>query len=1409
MKKHYSKLRKSSFSFSRRYSTDAVVFSSYEPYHGSSEDLYTKKSSIYRSSGQLLKTLGCQRSLTTKGSSFEKKAHRSKSLTQIDCLEPPPSQRLMKGDGLGASGVNISNTPGSGSTGTVSGAGGVSDSQQQQHHQKRSPSKCDSSPESGATLLSDLHYSSDRLVVPSYHHASSLGLDEEDTTLSRFKNVSQQQHHPQQQQQQHHHQQQSSQQQHQHHPQLHHHHSSSSMLSHHDNLTSSLDQYKPEDVILSRGFQSTGSRKSYLEETGSSLSHDGTLKSSKGSRGQLARRSGGIFSNPFKTDREKMDQLTELLNLYSVHGIPDQVGLLRFESELDKLEAARQKLNNGANSTTSTSSSVSGGTGSTFNLNSSNSSISIKQLSEESLFLEDHWRCIVTNWETMPKKLQNQQDAIWELLHTEVFYIKRLRVIADLFLSCLCNLQGECLLNDIDTEKMFSNITDVYKANHYFWMHHLLPMLKASRENHQPLNPIIMKDGFLNFDVIFRPYVRYCLEHSNCLHYVKEKHKESELFKAYVVWCETRKDCDRLRLMDLLVKPMQRLTKYSLLLKAILKKTDDDDQKAALKSMNYSVEKFVCQVDACLRRRHDMEKLASIVSRIESYDALDSSNDEVEKVLKEFTRLNLTCPMPGCLSSRIRQLLLEGSGLKLRDSYTSSKLDVHCFLFTDTLLICKSVGRKGDKVRVIRQPFLVDRIVTHELKDGSGFIVIYLNEFNVASAFFTLYTTETRTWLEHIKRAQDHYEEAKQQLIKSQEKNKAKSDIENANADDAKIVTKNDSNNNSNSSNNNDNISKPTLNPLVRTGTGTDNENENENDDDPDFPGTALLVTNQSPQSSRSSLMRSQSGSMDISESNFALGSSLMIVPSTTPNLLSQNYGPDGEPLPSRAISFELGELRNPSMTVEDLEPFGRSHSMETRQPPVSVTITSPRPERRAFLLRGAGSEKSYDSMYESSINTLSVNVPTLHINDKTVTTSIQVPVLSKQSQSQQQLQQQQLLQYQSTVKPSASPPSSSSSSSNAPRQRSVSPRSLQRSLPISSGYPAANKPPLVKMKNITGLKVHSAPPSEGPSPVHSFDSEAGMGEGYPISSALAGVDTVEGYGAPLIPPSSGMAGYNTSIISIGESNSPEFYYTYETSTLSPGKGTSAATANDPSEDDLDTAKSRLHQKRSVRGERRYHTADSIENIKKEKDSSIHKRLSWNFGQQSSGGGRGCGHGSGCPSSGSACGSGPSGSHDRVLCNKHFNKCLSSESVYTSSGFSSTGSVPLSVNSCECEQCGIEILGHIQEMEPSAESPTTSLDPVSSEEMKRKTLSNVHPSSPRKVDPSDSSGSGHGETSKSTTGANPVIGPSDIKIDVSEVKDGISSVQITLSGTNIGKPSKNDLKKMKEFLLTSLEASEV
>ncbi|KAI1309388.1 Pleckstrin homology domain-containing family G member 5 [Halotydeus destructor] len=456
-------------------------------------------------------------------------------------------------------------------------------------------------------------------------------------------------------------------------------------------------------------------------------SHEGSLKSHK--RSPLSRsRSGGIFSNPFRNDHDKMEQLTEILNQYSLTGIPEQNAILTM------------KRRPGEDS------------------------------DDELFYLEEHWRHIVAHADHLDKKVQSQQDAIWELIETEVFYIKRLRVVTDLFLACLCNLQNECLLNDTDIDKMFSNIQQVYEANHQFWLNYLLPMLNSSRSSQLPLNPILMKDGFLKFDQLFYPYIKYCLEHSSCLQYVKEKHKESELFKAYVVWCETRKDCERLRLMDLLVKPMQRLTKYSLLLKAILRKTDSEFDATALKRMNESVEQFVLAVDASLRQRHEEEKLACVVSRIESYDVIDCGlGEEIEKVGKDYCRVDfLTRPMIGCRSHQIRKLVLEGSGLKLKESPSSSKMDVHCLLFTDLLLVCKATGRKNlDRVRIIRQPYLVERLVPIELKDSSSFALLYVNELKVASALLTVYSPDARTWLDHIRRAQELYSEAKQRANQS------------------------------------------------------------------------------------------------------------------------------------------------------------------------------------------------------------------------------------------------------------------------------------------------------------------------------------------------------------------------------------------------------------------------------------------------------------------------------------------------------------------------------------------------------------------------------------------------------------------------------------------------------------------
>ena len=60
------------------------------------------------------------------------------------------------------------------------------------------------------------------------------------------------------------------------------------------------------------------------------------------------------------------------------------------------------------------------------------------------------------------------------------------------------------------------------------------------------------------------------------------------------------------------------------------------------------------------------------------------------------------------------------------------------------LLVCKPLTKKGDKVRVIRQPYIVDRLVMQEGAKDAALLCIYLNEYQLATAAFTLYCSESR-----------------------------------------------------------------------------------------------------------------------------------------------------------------------------------------------------------------------------------------------------------------------------------------------------------------------------------------------------------------------------------------------------------------------------------------------------------------------------------------------------------------------------------------------------------------------------------------------------------------------------------------------------------------------------------------
>ncbi|KAJ8981834.1 hypothetical protein NQ317_004784 [Molorchus minor] len=370
--------------------------------------------------------------------------------------------------------------------------------------------------------------------------------------------------------------------------------------------------------------------------------------------------------------------------------------------------------------------------------------------------LEDDWRDII-DFSDLTEKQQQQQTALWELIKTEVAYIKTLKVVTDLFLACLKDLQSKNLLKEIDTDKLFSNITEILGSN----------VCEICENTNVPPVLKICWRVFTVFRIFFQSYYKYCAEQSRCQHYCREN-LDSEVFTAYLTWCESQKECNRLRLMDILVQPMQRLTKYGLLLKAILKNTDEDVERENLHTMIKMVDDFVNNVNSSLKHRQDKERLKGIIARIESYDIVETKDDDIEKILKKeksLTLLDLTRPMLNCPIERKRHLLLEGD-LKLKDSGTS-KMEVHCFLLTDMLLVCKPSTKKGGAtMRVIRQPYLVDRLVVSELhRETPSIAIIYKNEFDMAVAAFVLQNNDARKikgWKDGIAKAQALYAQAKQ-----------------------------------------------------------------------------------------------------------------------------------------------------------------------------------------------------------------------------------------------------------------------------------------------------------------------------------------------------------------------------------------------------------------------------------------------------------------------------------------------------------------------------------------------------------------------------------------------------------------------------------------------------------------------
>eukprot|EP01135_Chromosphaera_perkinsii_P000256 Nk52_evm25s62 gene=Nk52_evmTU25s62 len=211
-------------------------------------------------------------------------------------------------------------------------------------------------------------------------------------------------------------------------------------------------------------------------------------------------------------------------------------------------------------------------------------------------------------------KCTKRQDVVKELISSEAAYIEDLKIIISVFLTPLKKM----LLSVEECGEIFGNIETILMLNTTLYDKiSTCAILGEGRMDYVSDAGPIAK----HFIDIFPKFMIYC---DYCRAQIKvkkelDKYSERPGFASFVKECEAHPSCRRLSLSDFLVKPVQRLTKYPLLLHSILKYTPRShiEYRDLLKAVVISRD-MVSQINATLKADEESHRMAELMENLNS-----------------------------------------------------------------------------------------------------------------------------------------------------------------------------------------------------------------------------------------------------------------------------------------------------------------------------------------------------------------------------------------------------------------------------------------------------------------------------------------------------------------------------------------------------------------------------------------------------------------------------------------------------------------------------------------------------------------------------------------------------------------------------------------------------------------------
>ncbi|KAJ4938086.1 hypothetical protein JOQ06_002712 [Pogonophryne albipinna] len=357
-------------------------------------------------------------------------------------------------------------------------------------------------------------------------------------------------------------------------------------------------------------------------------------------------------------------------------------------------------------------------------------------------FLQDHSSQVSASSDPHGFK---RQEAILELFTSEcVYFLDQLMVLKEVFLASLTNLQMTNCLADIESWRLFANLNELCLVSFGF-LNNLLCVIKDTFEITEAGGPTLLELLSKAFqESICHCLQKYCLNYSTALLYL-DSLKPREDFGSYVKWCERNEQCRRLQLRDLLVAPLQRLTRYPLLLRNIAKRCQTEEETRGLQVIAEQVDTSICMevpscvenfpISACEASTQLFDGFCDLEGKVkwlDNYQKVKQLRDALvwlpvwERDKRAFVPENLKHLLKAVTLENLishRSLLHDGKMLLTENTKLN---DVYLFLFDEFLLITKikrnkkrSVGPEQNPLR-LPQSLELDQL----LKEGCTFTVL-------------------------------------------------------------------------------------------------------------------------------------------------------------------------------------------------------------------------------------------------------------------------------------------------------------------------------------------------------------------------------------------------------------------------------------------------------------------------------------------------------------------------------------------------------------------------------------------------------------------------------------------------------------------------------------------------------------